>query len=166
MTGLSEEQIRRRLPLWTALTNLFLDTEMTDFHYRPIIETARAGGWSTQDVRRILLDEVTPAFAFNLMDVAGEWCGFDPTWVESWMREQATGRASPIRGALGSLVGVRRHIEKVEWPRLERMLAGEDISRVVAATPAKPPRRSRPLLGAAVLIAVIVLAFVGAEVWL
>jgi hypothetical protein len=81
MTAASEELIRRR-PVWQALSDLFLDTELTEPFYRFIARTVIASGYNPGEIRSILWDEVFPVIEFNLRHPAGVWDGFRVEWLE------------------------------------------------------------------------------------
>lgn len=81
---LSDEEIARRLPVWTALSDLFLDTELQEVDYWRITAVLHASGYPLAVLRRIFDDEVTPAFIFNLNDVAGAWAG----WTDEGVRQR------------------------------------------------------------------------------
>lgn len=72
-----------RLKIWQALSEFFLDTEITDstFDYvaRAVVET----GYSPQEIHSILWSEVFPALEANLKSIAGEWAG----WTDEWLLE-------------------------------------------------------------------------------
>ncbi len=72
-----------RLKIWQALSEFFLDTEITDstFDYvaRVVVET----GYSPQEIHSILWSEVFPALEANLKSIAGEWAG----WTDEWLLE-------------------------------------------------------------------------------
>ena len=80
---LGESDIRRRLPVWLALTEVFLDTELQPMDYRWIAAELSASGYSPEELCGIFHREVAPAFLPNLMSVAGEW---EP-WSEAEVRE-------------------------------------------------------------------------------
>lgn len=126
---LSPDEIARRAPLWVALSDLFLDTEMQAVHYQGIVDAARDGGFAPDEVITILNEEVAPVLNFNLLQVAGEWAMFDPDWVVA--------RVS-ARLAYGSR---RRPILPRRWPVLEKVLRGEDVEEAVIAGRS----RTRPL---------------------
>ena len=152
----SEDEIARRRPLWIALSDLFLDTEMPEIHYRGIREAALSGGFATNEVKAILTDEVAPAVGANLLQIAGEWAMFDPDWVVDQVSDRVAGR--PVVGAISgpALFGVQRMVLSHDWSRLERVLNGEPIETVV------PPQRPSPRLVAPRLfwwgVAVILIA--------
>ena len=117
--ALLEEQITRRFPVWCAFADLFLDTQFDQSHYVRIAEIGRAAGFSTSELKRIFFDEVAPAFAFNLFDIAGEWAGWPDDFVkDKILRDLAPGRAFWHR--LKRAV-MRHHMEK-EWARVEALL--------------------------------------------
>lgn len=125
---LSEDEVAARMPLWCALSELFLDTEMQVQDYEAVARAARAGGFSVEQVRDILAREVFPAFAFNLMSVAGEWTGFDPDFVRARIL-----RTLKHPGATWLLSrGLRTRLLAQEWPRVRAAMEGRepDLSEV------------------------------------
>jgi len=125
---LSEAEIERRLPVWHAFADLFLDTRLPPAVYARIARALNASGYSKTELRRILDEEVAPAFAFNLLDVAGEWA----MWEEAEVREimLAWLSAGSPRAGLGWLKKrlLRRHLAR-EWTRLSSLLdQKEDLS--------------------------------------
>lgn len=76
-------EIARRLPVWCALSDVFLDAELDEHCYRDIVEVIGANGFAGVEAEAILRTEVAPAFAYNLWSVAGEWAG----WSEATVRE-------------------------------------------------------------------------------
>lgn len=72
--------LTQRRPVWLALADLFLDTDVRSA-YVSIAATLAASPYSLDELRRILDDEVTPVLQGNLLQVAGEWAGFDEEWV-------------------------------------------------------------------------------------
>jgi hypothetical protein len=81
---LSEEEIARRLPIWTAMSALFLDTEPGTLAYDGIAREISAAGYSLAVAQKIFMNDVAPAFIGNLLSVAGEWQG----WPEDFVRER------------------------------------------------------------------------------
>jgi hypothetical protein len=69
-----------RQRLWIALSDLFLDTDVS-LSYDHILEVMTQTGFTDDEVQEILLYEVEPALCFNLYDVAGEWAGFEEHWL-------------------------------------------------------------------------------------
>jgi hypothetical protein len=93
MRSLSPVELERRRPVWNALSSLFLDTDTSlDRDWRA--QQLASSPYSMDEIEEILIDEVYPICRWNLVQVAGEWAGFDPEWLES--RIVARG-ASPLR---------------------------------------------------------------------
>jgi len=109
------------MPVWSALSDLFLDTELQPDQERRIARELSASGYSREELWRIFYDEVAPAFAFNLLDIAGEWA----MWSEDEVREimlasLRSGSRFPAMAWLKKRL-FRRHLER-EWARLSALL--------------------------------------------
>jgi hypothetical protein len=70
-----------RFPVWEALSEFFLDTELDGRDYDRIAKILAASSYSLDELKGILYFEVYPACVPNLFDVAGEWAGFSPDWI-------------------------------------------------------------------------------------
>jgi hypothetical protein len=82
LNRLTEQELARRLPVWQAMADLFLDTDVLGvIGIEAIAAPCRASGYSLDELRNIFRHEVGPAFSFNAMDVAGEWAMWDPNFV-------------------------------------------------------------------------------------
>lgn len=105
-----------RIPVWTALSELYLDTDVT-LSYASIVQTLAAAPYPVDTLRAILIDEVHPALCGNLLQVAGEWAGFDQDWLLARMQSVC---AQPVwRRRLSRLsFGLVRS----DWRRLEPMI--------------------------------------------
>jgi len=78
----SEAQITERMPVWDALSEFFLDTELQPDDHERIAKTLAASRYSETELDEILAYEVYPACKCNLLCVAGEWIGFHPDWLK------------------------------------------------------------------------------------
>jgi hypothetical protein len=86
MKSTAEDLVNRR-PVWEALSDLFLDTEVSlDRQWR--IDVLAASPYSIEELEYILIDEVYPICKYNLLSVAGEWAGFDLAWLEDQIRRR------------------------------------------------------------------------------
>lgn len=97
---LDEAELGRRKPVWSALSDLFLDTDVSlsrEYDARILAESP----YSIEQIERILLDEVSPACIGNLRSVAGEWAGFPDNWL---VEQITTMRAKPGSGRRSSLI--------------------------------------------------------------
>lgn len=109
----SEAEIARRLPVWCALSDAFLDTELDQRAYRHIAKVIRAQGFGAAEGEAIFRDEVAPAFAYNLWSVAGEWAG----WPETTVRERVlAGKYGPLATLVNAAM-LARHLDE-EWARI------------------------------------------------
>ena len=70
--------INQRKPLWLALSDLFLDTELEEFTLTHIAKTMKESGYSLKEINAILMLEVFPVCISNLYPLpGGVWSGFD-----------------------------------------------------------------------------------------
>jgi hypothetical protein len=120
LTQIASLDVQRRLPVWHALSDVFLDTELQARDYHRIARTLDISGYSLAELRSILEDEVAPAFASNLWSVAGEWAGWSENDVQTIMLKSLSRRRLPLLSWLKWLMR-RRHIEQ-EWEKIEQFL--------------------------------------------
>jgi hypothetical protein len=123
-TILDDTDIERRKPVWIALSDLWLDTELTDEDLRRIADVMRRSGYEVEELREIYLFEVAPVVFPNLLSIAGEWAGFDEEWLVQEVTKQAR-RRSPVLRTLVKL-GLGRWImtfaTERHWVRLVEMM--------------------------------------------
>jgi hypothetical protein len=81
----TDAQIEERMPVWDALSDFFLDTELQPDDHERIAKTLAATRYSEKELDGILVHEVCPACKWNMLCVAGEWAGFDREWMKSKM---------------------------------------------------------------------------------
>ncbi len=87
--ALSEAEIARRLPLWIALADLYLDTDPM-LQVDHIARTIVTHGFTLEEAEAILREDVRPGFYTNLLQVAGEWA--------MWTEEEVRTRILAARG--------------------------------------------------------------------
>jgi hypothetical protein len=78
---LDEQQIQKRRPLWVALSELWLDTELSGEELERIARIMADSDLNIEQLRRVYLVEVAPVVSSNLVAIAGEWSGFDEEWL-------------------------------------------------------------------------------------
>ncbi|HDY98329.1 MAG TPA: hypothetical protein ENH72_07535 [Pseudomonas sabulinigri] len=107
--------IEKRIPLWSAFSELFLDTEVSTSTHTFIARQVLASELAPELVVDILWLEVFPALCDNLRSVAGEWAGFDEQWLCERILAVAD-RQVAAYSPLG-LVAVNQVIDvvEVEW---------------------------------------------------
>lgn len=82
--SVSDKELERRLPVWCALAELFLDTELQSADFTRIAIVISNAGLSAGEAKKILEDEVAPVFMPNMLGAAGEWAG----WSVDFVRER------------------------------------------------------------------------------
>jgi hypothetical protein len=105
---MTPEALAQRKPVWLALAELYLDTELAEADFARLAAVVRAAGFSWAEAQRINVEEVAPVVISNLWSVAGAWAGFDEKWLcEAILRRVGKG---PPR-LLGSQAWWRRLVE-------------------------------------------------------
>ena len=79
--------LEERKKVWIALSDLFLDTDTSIFHEN-IVKALLASPYSVVELKSIMLHEVYPVCRWNLLNVAGEWVGFDEEWLVEKISKQ------------------------------------------------------------------------------
>lgn len=117
--SLPELEVDRRRPVWVALSDLYLDTELERSDHDRIADAIIASGYSVEEVEQILRREVGPIVGANLLSIAGEWEGFDEDWlVEAILqRRKSWRRFLPCFTAFGM---IRSHWQAIQQSVAER----------------------------------------------
>lgn len=97
------QQLEVRRPIWLGMAELFLDTD-TRPGLPALALTLAQSGLPETELEAVWETEVASLLSPNLYSVAGEWAG----WDESWLLERLR-----ARGML-----------RVGWPPLQRLRAG------------------------------------------
>ena len=74
-------EIERRKPVWLALSDFYLDTELQPADFAHIRQVFTQSGYSRQVIEQINYEEVAPLLLDNLLTIAGVWGGFDQDWL-------------------------------------------------------------------------------------
>ena len=85
---LTPAEINTRLPVWAALSELFIDNELTVEDKSRIAYKLKGTKYQLAEIIDILEDEVLPTFSSNLRVVAGSWTG----WSDKEVQERITNR--------------------------------------------------------------------------
>ena len=80
MTPAAADLARRR-PVWLALSELFLDTDV-EARLPSLAQGLAASSYSEAELDWILRRELQPLLQWNLVPAAGVWDGFDPEWLQ------------------------------------------------------------------------------------
>jgi hypothetical protein len=133
---LTDAELGRRKPVWSAFSEFWLDTELDDDDLYRIAQTAAISGYSTPELRDIYLYEVAPVVGWNLLAVTGEWAGFDEYWLHARARKRAEHRGLWLR--FWMFIGVGRwlltYATERHWRRIVSLLP--ITSRPESAKPA------------------------------
>src|SRR5262249_52863850 len=81
-----QEELVRRRPVWEALSEFFLDTELNESQLRHIATVLRASGYAESELEEILICEIAPVLYSNLClwhTIAGVWDAFDVDKIEA-----------------------------------------------------------------------------------
>lgn len=69
--------IDQRKPVWNALSDLYLDTELDDLDFKRIAIVFVNSPYSLDEILTINKHEVYPLLVINLFNLAGVWEGFN-----------------------------------------------------------------------------------------
>ncbi len=105
--------------LWIALSDLFLDTDVSIFYGR-IIKEIHESGLTDEQVKTILMDKVAPALAFNVIELAGEWAGFSEHFVVARIEQI---KNQPIRYFVNKLA-LKKYVNSI-WKELMAVKASQ-----------------------------------------
>ncbi|PRX53673.1 DUF7079 family protein [Flagellimonas meridianipacifica] len=113
--------IEERKPIWIALSDFYLDTELQESDFIHIAHKIIESPYSFEKVREIDKYEVFPILQPNLMNVAGEWAGFDEEWLVNQIKESLSKRDMAKKiGIESSYLTLKWMCEKY-WERLEKV---------------------------------------------
>lgn len=97
----------RRLKIWRALSDLFLDTEIDDVTFDYVARTVIETEYTPEEMYMILWGEVYPVLESNLRSVTGVWSG----WSDEWLLEHiklSDGKPTAIHGS-SIIIGDIKH---------------------------------------------------------
>ncbi|WP_442505629.1 DUF7079 family protein [Novipirellula sp. SH528] len=110
----ADQDIENRRPVWRALSDLFLDTELQDHDLSCIARSLAESPYTASEIETILFREVYPVCIANLTCVAGEWAGFDDAWLEASILKHAR-----RRWTLANIVQLNRWMIRDDWNRVK-----------------------------------------------
>ena len=122
---LSPKQIEARLPVWRALSDLFLDTALQDYNYKYVADVVFESDFEPAEMQCILWKEVFPALADNLRIATGEWGAFEESWLQQRITNVLSGKERGCGNyGLISVNAVRAIIEDA-WTEVCRYLPSD-----------------------------------------
>jgi hypothetical protein len=122
-----ETEIERRKRVWAALSELWLDIELTQDDLERIAGVTKSSGYSVPELREINLFEVAPVVFPNLLVVAGEWARFDEEWLFTGLAKRAKKRSLYLRTFVKIGIGkwITTWATERHWDALVKMLDTE-----------------------------------------
>ncbi len=108
-----------REQLWIAMSDLWLDTELSDARLEEIPAVIRRSGLTRDELEIVFTYEFAPFLGANPWRVGGEWRGFDPDWV----REQARVCRAKWRKLAGfaTTLGLSPYAARPTWEGVETL---------------------------------------------
>ena len=120
---IKDYKLEERKPIWIALSEFYLDTELQESDYQHIATIIIESPYSIKEVKEINKYEVFPVLQMNLMSVAGEWAGFEEEWLVRNIQDSIASRNAikklAIEGAYKNCNGMC----KDHWLRIEEKYA-------------------------------------------
>lgn len=115
--------LEERTPLWIALSEFYLDTELQPSDFRHIALKILESPYSMDEVKDINKYEVFPVLQANLLSVAGEWAGFSEEWLIPAIRKSLKQRTNIKKIGLESAWLTFAWMQKDYWVKLEKEYA-------------------------------------------
>jgi len=122
-----------RIKLWSALSDLFLDTEISDYTYQYIARVIREDGYTSEEAERVLWYEVYPVLEANLRSVAGVWAGWPDEWLVANIKASSSSAQTAIMGE-ETIIGEIRSC----WEKVRAHLQADITQQCHAGDVAKP----------------------------
>lgn len=95
MANLNGQEIARREPVWSALSELFVGRELQDYDYADIAGRLLNSGYSLAELQAILDQEIVPVFHTNLGPLAlPEMMGWSAEDVKNLVIDHMNKRAT------------------------------------------------------------------------
>ena len=119
-----QDDLSRRRPVWDALSNLFLDTELTEKDFRWIANVLVESDYDDAQLDHVLFNEVFPVCVANLRTPAGEWAGFDLDWLQDQIL-----RNQPRFLKVWKVLEPDRGLIESNWKRVRELTCAERTKR-------------------------------------
>lgn len=114
-----------REPVWLALSEFWLDTELDPLDYERIAEVLAKSPYSVLELKEIERYEVAPVLWANAISVAGEWTGWEPAFLNEACTEKMTQGRGTLRRLRTRLA--RRFVRfftQAHWDAVEDLISG------------------------------------------
>lgn len=111
--------ISHRKPIWIALSELYLDTELEQYDFNLIATKIKESPFSFEEVKQINKEEVFPILFTNLLSVAGEWTGFQEEWLITKITQKLKKRTRLRRFFNNIAYGIWKGMLTNYWRKIE-----------------------------------------------
>jgi hypothetical protein len=111
-----------RKPIWKCLSVFYLDTELQESDFQGIAETIISSPYSFEEVKVIDKYEIFLVLQSNLLQVAGEWAGFEEDWLVEKITDSLQNNSKLRIFRIEVYYGLFRWMHKEYWRRLEECL--------------------------------------------
>ncbi len=119
---ISQQLIANRLPVWKALSNLYIDTELQDYDFKNIAYIIKESPYQLEEVKNIHKYEVFPVLYQNLLIVAGVWDGFDEKWLAEEIIKSIKKRNKLKTLFIEIVYATQKAMFKEIWKKIENTL--------------------------------------------
>ncbi|RRQ49980.1 hypothetical protein DZC72_05195 [Maribacter algicola] len=113
--------IEARKPVWIALSEFYLDTELEGMDYRHIARIIMESPYSIEEVKEINKYEIFPVLQKNLTSVAGEWAGFQEEWLVENILRSLKKRTKLRKFVIKCSWLAFKWMQEDSWKQLERI---------------------------------------------
>jgi hypothetical protein len=133
---IDRKALKRRAPVWAALSDLFVDTDVSIF-YDDIVHVLRKSRYTEEEVEHILFNEVGPVFYTNLIAENRVWSAWPPDQVEDLILDHLALPPFQRRAAEEECFDLVEELFQEHWPAMEHAIWRQ---RRVQYQPAAAPR--------------------------
>jgi hypothetical protein len=102
--------------LWIAMSNLWLDTELTDEAIAEIAQVVRESKLGRAELEDVFRFELAPFLGKNHSSLAGVWEGFEPEWVCSEAQKLCGKRR--LMDRVKASMGLTTYAARPAWKRV------------------------------------------------
>lgn len=117
----SKFNIAERKPIWIALSEFYLDTELQVSNFRQIAKKIIESPYSIEEVKIINKYEVFPVLQPNLLSVAGEWTGFEEEWLVTRITDSLAKRTMLKKSGIEISYLAFHWMQEDYWEKLEKV---------------------------------------------
>jgi len=114
-------EIYRREPVWVALSQFYLDTELDDLQLLDIFKVIQESPYSIEEARKIDMLELYPVLKFNIFTTAGESEGFDEEWLIDKLTDRFKGNLIFKSKLSGIKYWLTKKLTNRYWVKLDKI---------------------------------------------